>query len=111
MFRENPKYVETSYKTHPSFIRDVLPTLQPWFMLIAVHGVYFYSGNIMIVLWAIFILTPIYDRYLLDDSTNIGEKYENNFKDYAKFKLPLYAYLITVFCMWIYYLLLFSTNY
>lgn len=95
MMEENEKHVEYSSKEEPEFIRDIIPTLQPWFALITIYTIYFYTGKLALGLWMIYMGRSIYDRYLLDDSTNINKKYEKAFSDYGIFKLPMYAYILT----------------
>lgn len=80
-------------------------------MLVMIHLTYFWTGNIMFGLWVMYMGRSIYDRFILDDSTNISKKYEKAFSDYSSFKLPLYAYVLTHFCCWVYYLMLFSGQY
>ena len=72
------------------------------------HVVYFYTGNMMICLTIMYLSQPFYDRFLLDDYTNIGKKYEKKFIEYPLFALPMYLYSFTLVMCWIYYLMLFS---
>jgi len=64
---ENEKYVELSPKMEPEFFAEIMPTLQPWIMLVAAHIVYFYTGNMMIVPWVTYTCRAIYDYFWLDD--------------------------------------------
>ena len=111
MYGENDKHVPDSPNEHPSFIRDVLPTFQPWIMLVSAHLVYFYTGNMLIVPWVTYVGRVVYDYFLLDDEFNIKKTNEKNYENYWPFKMCLYFYIITQAFCWLYYMCLFSTNY
>ena len=82
IMKENIRVVANSPKMEPAFIRDVLPTLQPWIMLVLAHVVFVYTGNMLVILWITYVGRGVYDRTLLDDGTNVEKKYEKKFITY-----------------------------
>ena len=54
---------------------------------------------------------PIHEAFLNDDHTYVDKQHEKNFINYWQFKIPLYLYVITSFLIWIWMIILWSTEY
>jgi len=51
----------------PSFLRDILPFYKPLVLIVGGHVLYFYTGNMLLSAWVIYIATPFYNMIMLDD--------------------------------------------
>lgn len=61
--------------------------------------------------WAIYVLTPLYNHLVLDDSSNLDPKVERQHLNSKMFLLPLYAYVLAMAATHVWCLMLFSGNY
>jgi len=58
--------------------------------------------------WIIYLLTPLYNILVLDDSSNLDAKVEKLYLQSKMFLLPLYAYVIAMAATHVWSLMLFS---
>lgn len=63
------------------------------------------------MVFATFILTPFYNKFVLDDSSNVPKDVERKFANDWMLNVPLWANVITHTLGYIYCLLLFSDNF
>ena len=69
------------------------------------------TGNPLILPWLVFVTTPLYNMFILDDQTNVAKKVEKKFENCKLFLLPLYTLQFSFALYWIWGLLLLSDNY
>jgi alkane 1-monooxygenase len=58
--------------------------------------------------WLLAVLTPIYNKFFLDDTINIDEKMEKIYLKNKWFLIPIYTYILAMFLTHIWSLMLFS---
>ena len=104
-----PNAVNT--KVAPSFLFDVAPFFMP--AILSAFGILLYqmTGNAGLAPWLIFVGTPIYNRFIMDDETNLTKSAERTFERSAMFFAPLYVTIIWCVVAWIHGLMLFSGNF
>merc|ERR1719443_1837985 len=98
-------------KVEPSFLFDVAPFFMP--AILSAFGILLYqmTGNAGLAPWLIFVGTPIYNKFILDDDTNLSQKAERVFERSAMFFVPLYVTIIWGVVAWLHGMMLFSGNY
>lgn len=102
--------VSTLNRSEPDFIQDVCPYFQPLALLILVWYVHCVTGNIYYGAWLVYAGTPLYNMFVLDDTTNVDRKYEKKFMTSKLFLIPMYAYVAAMLMVQIWCLALFSTE-
>ena len=98
-------------KTDPSVIFDAAPFLTPSVLLLSFLICYQISGNALLAPWLIYIGTPFYNLFILDDMTNLKKENERKFANSPMFIVPLYAMVATQSIAWIHGLFMFSDNF
>jgi len=98
-------------KDEPSFISDVAPFFLP--TLLSMFGLLLYqmTGNAALAPWMIFVGTPLYNRLILDDQTNLPKASERKFETSYMFHIPLFVVVFWCVMAWIHGLMLFSGDY
>ena len=61
--------------------------------------------------WTIYVLTPLYNILVLDDSTNLDMRVQKQYIQNKLFLLPLYAYVFAMAATHLWGLMLFSGLY
>ena len=69
------------------------------------------TGNPYIVSFAIYCMVPFYNRFIMDDSTNLKKEVERKFAADWRFNIPLWTICIVHLFTWLYHLLLYSEYY
>lgn len=97
-------------KTEPSFLFDVMPFFFPTFLTIMNLVVYQMSTHHNALIWVflIFTATPLYNYFILDDSTNLKKNVERKWEQYSMFNVPVWTCIFTACGTWIYGLILYS---
>ena len=54
------------------FLRDVAPYFTPTFVLIFAHILYLYTGNLVLPVWLMYLITPINGMISEGDNTNLS---------------------------------------
>ncbi len=75
-------------KDEPSFISDVAPFFLPTLISMASLLIYQVSGNAALAPWLVYVCTPIYNTFFLEDSTNLPRDSERKFRDAWMFNIP-----------------------
>ena len=75
IFENSSKYVEIR-PSNTNFWRDVFPYYSPLIITVCLHLTYFYTGNMLLPAWLMYIGTPLYNLILLDDGNNVDKKNE-----------------------------------
>lgn len=94
-------------------ILDVAPYFLPTVLFIA--SVLWYqvspSGNGWLGPWAVYVGTPLYNYFIMQDTQNLRKENERKFANSSMFLLPLYSIVIVNFFAWIHGMMLFSDMY
>ncbi len=71
--------------------------MSPVYVYLVSHLVYFYTGNLMISVWMMFVLNPIMCVLLLKkgegEIPNLPTHLEKKYSEDKRFLIPLYLYL------------------
>ena len=109
ILRKSEDYVEMK-KRDPSFFRDILPYYTPLIISVSTHILYFYTGNMLLPGWLMYIGTPLYNLIMLDDDKNIEKKNEKAHLSNKLYVAPLWGMIIFQLLSYLWCLALFSTN-
>ena len=101
----------TSTSTEPNFVKDILPFFLPCLFYILFIAFHQYWGNPAITGWIMFVLTPLYNRFVLDDDWNLSKAAERKYEKAGLFNAPLYATCLFCALAWLHGLMLFSGEY
>lgn len=55
----------------PEFMRDIAPYFAPSFIIIFAHFVYVYTGNLLLPIWLMYLVTPISNFITPEDNQNL----------------------------------------
>jgi hypothetical protein len=84
-----------------TWFKDIIPYFLPIYIYLFSHLVYFFTGNLILSIWCMFILNPIinaslYKKEALEaaESPNIPKHLERRYIDDWRFLVPLYLYII-----------------
>ena len=106
--QESHKTIKFEESKTPSFVNDVLPYFQPLICMLLYFWSVQYLENVMIGMWIMYILTPVYNMLFNNDETNLRQHAEKGFIDHSMFLVPLYLYIVVELGFHFYCLCLFS---
>ena len=97
----------------PSFVWDICPYFTATLLYLTFVVAYQLSpnGNPLIVPFAIFLSTPFYNRFLLQNTYVVDKRDERRFANDWRFNLPLYAIITAHTTGWLYGMLLYSEHF
>ena len=75
------------------------------------HFVMQLTGNMLFAGWILYVLTPVYNMFRLNDEENVDKKYETNFSKSWMFDIPLWIHVFAQILTWMYGLVLYSEKY
>lgn len=79
-------------------------------MMLAVVGVYMMTGNMLLGAWIMYIGTPLYNLFWLDDDRNLKKENEKAFLKAQMFYIPLWTFVFAMLAINIYALFIFSSK-
>ena len=92
----------------PSFIFDVAPFFLPSALIIINMLVYQIHPNPVIMPLAVFLLTPLYNKFVMDDNTNLKKSVEKAFMQSWLFNIPLWVCVGLMVVAWVHGMIMFS---
>ena len=97
-------------KSEVSFISDIAPyfTSSVLFLIFMIAYQMSPNGNPMWWPFTIYLLVPFYNRFIMDDSSNLRREMERKFAADWRFNIPLWTIIIIHTLGWVYMLVLFS---
>ena len=95
-------------KVEPSFVFDVAPFFLPTLISMFSLLIYQMSGNAALAPWLVYVCTPIYNTFFMDDSTNLPKESERKFREAWMFNIPMWSCVFWCFAAWLYGAALFS---
>lgn len=69
--QNNSSLIKIKSSKKPSFIKDVSPYFTPSVLFIFYLYISLKTGNYVIGGWIIYVFTPLYNKYILDDNQNL----------------------------------------
>mgnify|MGYP001030670827 FL=1 len=92
----------------PEFMRDIAPYFAPSFIIIFAHFIYAYTGNLLLPIWLMYLVTPIGNFIAPEDNQNLTQKCERAYLNDKRFWAPLYAFNILETITWLWALIVMS---
>ncbi len=56
----------------PEFMRDIAPYFAPSFIIVFAHLIYMYTGNLLLPIWLMYLVTPISNYIAPEDNQNLS---------------------------------------
>ena len=75
----DPKIIEIIDSPEPSFWRDVTPYFTNVWLLLLTHITFQLTGKMALGAWIMYVGTPLYNAFVLDDSKNLDRKVEKKY--------------------------------
>lgn len=78
-------------------MKDIVPNFLPVYIYIISHIVYYYTGNLVISVWMMFILNPVINSFYKKgegETPNVPKHLEKKYTEDKRFLIPLYLYLL-----------------
>jgi len=89
-------------------MRDIAPYFAPSFIIIFAHVIYAYTGNLLLPIWIMYLITPIGNFIAPEDNQNLTQKCERAYLNDKRFLAPLYAFNICETLTWLWALIVMS---
>ena len=106
----NPEIIRENPNADPHFLYDNIQNFAPSLCMVFTYVTYFYTGNMVLAGWLVYVGTPIYNLFINSDGMNIQKKYERRFAESSMFLIPLYACQFFGTLQWLYCMAIFSTK-
>lgn len=92
----------------PQFIRDVGPFFSPCIILITIHLINMFTGNVLLGLWMLLFVSPFSGYLVPRDYMNLSPKSEKAFANDRRFVIPLHLFTVLETLSWIWALIVMS---
>lgn len=89
-------------------MRDIFPYFGASITLVVAHAIFYFTRNMMLPIWLIFLVVPLAGAAGPGDNQNISDKLQMVWANDKRFCYPLYSYSFLCIMQWIWCLIVMS---